>query len=175
MLRLIFILILLAIIALLIYAASKPNTFRITRSTSIKAPPEKVFPLIADLHNFNLWNPWMKKDPNAKMTYSGPETGVGSQHAWQGNKNVGKGSMTVAKLTPHSEVVFNLDFIAPFEAHNTASFTLVPEGESTKVAWAMQGPMPYLAKVMQTFCNMEKMVGPDFEAGLASLKALAEK
>ena len=96
MLRLIFILVLLAIAALLIYAATKPDTFRIARSTSIKAPPEKVFPLVSDLHNFNIWNPFAKKDPNAKMTYSGPETGVGSKHAWEGNKNVGSGSMTVA-------------------------------------------------------------------------------
>ncbi len=175
MLRLILIFVLLAIVALLIYAATKPDTFRIARSASIKAPPEKIFPLIADLHNFNIWNPFAKKDPNATGTYSGAESGVGSAYAWEGNKNVGKGSMTIAKLTPSSEVVYKLDFMAPMEAHNTAIFTLVPHGENTQVTWAMEGPSPYLSKVMCTIFSMDKMVGPDFEAGLASLKALAEK
>jgi uncharacterized protein YndB with AHSA1/START domain len=175
MLRLILIFVLLAIVALLIYAATKPDTFRIARSTSIKAPPEKVFPLIADLHNFNIWNPFAKKDPNATGAYSGAESGVGSAYAWEGNKNVGKGSMTIAKLTPSIEVVYKLDFMSPMEAHNTAIFTLVPNGENTQVTWAMEGPSPYLSKVMCTIFSMDKMVGPDFEAGLASLKALAEK
>lgn len=175
MLRLIFSLVLLAIIVLLIYAATKPNTFRIARSISIKAQPEKIFPLIADLHQFNIWNPWAKKDPNAKMNYIGPESGVGSGHEWDGDKKVGKGRMEVAKLTPSSEVVFNLHFISPFEAHNTATFTLTPQGENTQVIWAMEGASPYISKVMCTIFSMDKMVGPDFEAGLADLKALAEK
>lgn len=175
MLRLILILVFLAIAALLIYAAMQPNTFRFARSISIKAQPEKIFPLIADLHNFNIWNPWAKKDLNAKMTYVGPESGVGSGHEWDGDKNVGKGRMEVAKLTPSSEVVFNLHFISPFEAHNMATFTLASQGENTQVTWAMEGPSPYISKVMCTIFSMDKMVGPDFEAGLADLKALAEK
>ena len=175
MLKLIFIFVLLTIVALLIYAATKPDSFRIERSTSIKAPPEKVFPLIAELHNFNLWNPWAKKDPNAKNTYSGSESGVGSKYAWEGNKNVGKGSMEVAKLMPPSEVVYKLDFISPFEAHNQVTFTLTPQGENTTVSWVMEGPANFMIKVMHTIFSMDKMVGPDFEAGLASLKLLAEK
>jgi len=175
MLKLILILVLLAIAIVLIYAATKPDTFRIERSINIKAPPEKIFPLIADLHKFNIWNPWAKKDPGAKMNYIGPESGVGSGHEWDGNKNVGKGSMTVAKLTASSEVVFNLDFISPFEAHNQATFTLTPKDDNTEVNWAMTGPSPYISKVMCLFMSMDKMVGPDFEAGLADLKVLAEK
>ena len=174
MFKLVLIVILLAIAALLILAATKPDSFRLERSINIKAPPEKFFPLIADLHNFNLWNPWVKKDPNAKNTYSGPESGVGSKYTWEGNKNVGKGSMTVAKLAPPSEVVYKLDFISPFEAHNQAIFTLTPLGESTTVSWAMEGPANFMTKVMTIF-SMDKMVGPDFEAGLAGLKELAEK
>ena len=175
MLKLIFILALLIIAALLILATTKPDSFRIERSINIEALPERVFPLIADLHNFNLWNPWAKKDPNAKNTYSGSESGVGSKYAWEGNKNVGKGSMEVAKLTPSSEVVYKLDFISPFEAHNQAIFSLTPHGESTTVSWAMEGPANFMTKVMHTLFSMDKMVGPDFEAGLADLKALAEK
>jgi hypothetical protein len=174
MLRLFLILALLVIAAFLIYAATKPDTFSIARSISIKASAEKIFPLIADLHNFNLWNPFLKKDMNAKGTYSGATSGVGSVYAWEGDKNVGKGSMTVAKLTPSGEVLFNLDFISPFEAHNTAIFTLTPQGDGTQVTWAMEGPSPYISKVMCTIFSMEKMVGPDFEAGLASLKELTE-
>ena len=175
MLKIIFIIIAVLIAAVLIYAATKPDTFRIARSTSIKAPPEKIFPLVSDLHNWNIWNPFAKKDLNAKGTYSGSESGVGSAYAWEGNKNVGKGSMEVAQLTPPSEVVYKLDFISPFEAHNTATFTLEPQGYSTQVTWAMSGPQPFMAKLMGVFMDCEKMVGPDFEAGLADLKALAEK
>jgi uncharacterized protein YndB with AHSA1/START domain len=175
MLNTIAIIVAVLVVVILIYAATRPDTFRIARSTSIKAPPEKVFPLVSDLHNFNIWNPFAKKDLNAKGTYSGPESGVGSAYAWEGNKNVGKGSMEVAQLTPPSEVVYKLDFISPFEAHNTATFTLVPEGENTQVTWTMAGPQPFMAKLMGVFMDCEKMVGPDFETGLAALKALAEK
>lgn len=175
MLKTIIIIVAVLVVAILIYAATKPDIFRVQRSTFIKAPPEKIFPLVSDLHNYNIWNPFAKKDPHAKNTYSGPESGVGSVYAWEGNKNVGKGSMEIAKLTPSSEVVYKLDFISPFEAHNTATFTLTPQGENTQVTWAMEGPSNYMVKVMHTIFSMEKMVGPDFEAGLADLKALAEK
>ncbi|MGH8557275.1 MAG: SRPBCC family protein [Methylococcales bacterium] len=175
MFKIIAIIIVVLIAAVLIYAATRPDTFRVARSIRIQAPPEKVFPLVSDLRNWNIWNPFAKKDLDAKGTYSGAASGVGSAYAWEGNKNVGKGSMEVAELRPPSEVVYKLDFISPFEAHNTATFTLTPQGENTQVTWAMSGPQPFIAKLMSVFMDCEKMVGPDFEAGLADLKVLAEK
>ncbi|KAB2888892.1 MAG: SRPBCC family protein [Burkholderiaceae bacterium] len=165
----------LALAALAIYAATRPDQFRIERSLRIVAPPERVFPLINDLHGFNTWNPFARKDPNLQGNYSGPANGPGARYAWQGNKNVGRGSMEILNATAPSQVAMRLDFIEPFEAHNLVDFTLVPEGGATTVTWAMHGPAPFVSKLMGIFLPMERMVGPDFEAGLATLKALAEK
>ena len=161
--------------AILIYAATKPNDFRVQRSIVIKAPPEKIFPLIADLHGWASWSPYEKKDPAMKRSFSGAPSGKGAVYEWDGNKNVGKGRMEVIENTPPSKVAIKLDFFSPFEAHNTAEFTLVPQGDSTTVTWAMYGPSPYMAKVMGTIMNMDKMIGTDFADGLVNLKALAEK
>jgi carbon monoxide dehydrogenase subunit G len=163
------------ICALLIYAATKPDTFRVQRSISINAPPEKVFPLIEDFHRWGSWSPYETKDPAMKRTYSGTASGKGSVYEWDGDRNVGKGRMEIVESSPPSRVSIKLDFIAPFEAHNVAEFTLEGKGGSTNVTWAMQGPLPYFAKVIHVFFDMDNMVGKDFEAGLASLKASAEK
>ena len=160
--------------AILIYAATKPNDFRVQRSIVIKAPPEKIFPLIADLHGWASWSPYEKKDPAMKRSFSGAPSGKGAVYEWDGNKNVGKGRMEVIENTPPSKVAIKLDFFSPFEAHNTAEFTLVPQGDSTTVTWAMYGPSPYMAKVMGTIMNMDKMIGTDFADGLVNLKGLAE-
>ncbi|HTF13390.1 MAG TPA: SRPBCC family protein [Burkholderiales bacterium] len=161
--------------ALLVYAATKPDTFRVQRSASIKAPPAKIFAILNDFQRWDAWSPWEKKDPAMKRTFSVVTSGKGAQYAWQGNSDVGQGRMEIAESTPPSKVAIKLDFVKPFETHNLVEFTLEPQGDATNVTWAMQGPSPYIAKVMQVFFSMDKMVGKDFEAGLANLKALAEK
>ena len=160
---------------LLVYAATKPNTFRVQRSTTINSPPDKVFSFISDLHSWASWSPWEKKDPGMKKTHSGPPQGKGAVLEWAGNKDVGTGRMEVLDSSPASKVLIQLDFLKPFEAHNTAEFTLTPKAASTEVTWVMYGPQPYMMKIMGFFCDPDKMVGKDFEDGLASLKALAEK
>ena len=162
-----------AIAGLLIYAATRPDSFRLERSTAIKAPTEKVHALIDDFHNWPSWSPWENKDPAMKRTYSGAPKGKGTVYDWDGNKNVGLGRMEITDSAP-AMIIIKLDFFKPFEAHNTAEFTLAQQGESTQVTWAMYGPSPFMAKLMGLFFNMEKMVGPDFEAGLANLKSAAE-
>jgi uncharacterized protein YndB with AHSA1/START domain len=156
-------------------AATKPYTFRVQRTASIKAPPEKIFPLIDNFDNWGAWSPWEKKDPAMKRTRSGAPNGKGSVYAWDGDKNVGKGRMEIADASPPSKVTLKLDFEKPFAAHNIVNFTMEPKGEATNVTWAMHGPVPFLAKIVHMFIDVDRMVGRDFEAGLANLKALAEK
>lgn len=163
------------IAVMLIYAATKPDTFRIQRSATIAAPPDKVFALINDLHAWASWSPWEKKDLTMKKTYSGARQGKGAVLEWDGNKDVGTGRMEVLESAPSSKILIKLDFLKPFEAHNRAEFSLEGKGPDTTVTWAMHGPQPYMIKIMGLFCSMDKMVGKDFEAGLATLKALAEK
>lgn len=163
--------------AILIYAATRPNTFVIQRTTSIKAPAARIHPLIDDFHQWPQWSPYETKDPAMTRTFGAPR-GKGSVYAWQGDKNVGSGRMEITD-TSLSKVTVDLQFISPFKAHNTAEFSLVPSGETTQeitqVTWAMRGPLPYMAKVMHMFINMDRMVGNDFAAGLANLKAVSEK
>jgi Polyketide cyclase / dehydrase and lipid transport len=165
------------VVAALAYAATKPATFHVQRSTSIKAPPEKILPLVNDLHSHGAWSPWEKKDPAMKRTYSGAASGKGAVYEWDGNKNIGKGRMEITDASP-SKVVFKMDFLKPFEAHNTAEITMTPQGESanasTNVTWAIYGPNLFLGKVMGLVCNMDKMIGREFETGLANLKTLSE-
>lgn len=163
------------LIALLGFAATKPDSFRIQRATSIKAPPETIFPLINDFHNWVSWSPWEKLDPTMKRTYSGAASGKGTVYEWEGQGKVGAGRMEITESSPPSKIAIQLDFIKPFEGHNTAEFTLETNGDDTNVTWAMYGPSPYLAKVMSIFCSMDRMVGKSFEDGLANLKGVAEK
>jgi uncharacterized protein YndB with AHSA1/START domain len=171
----IIVIIVLAVLTVIVVAATKPDTFRVQRSTVIKAPPEKIFPLINDYKNWPSWSPYENKDPAMKRTLSGAASGNGAIYEWQGNKNVGAGRMEIIDTVPPSKISIKLDFMKPFEAHNTAEFTLQPQGEFTNVTWAIHGPVPFFSKVMQVFINMDKMVGKDFEIGLANLKALSEK
>ena len=163
------------IAVVLILAAMKPDQFRVSRSALIKAPPEKIFPLINDFKAWTAWSPYENKDPAMKRTYGSSTSGKGATYAWEGNSDVGQGSMDITESVPSSKVALKLDFVKPFEGHNTVDFTLEPKGETTNVTWAMQGPAPFITKVMQVFCNMDSMVGKDFETGLANLKAAAEK
>ena len=165
----------LLIAALLIYAATKPDSFRIERGATIKAPPEKIFALINDFHQWEAWSPWEKIDPALKRIYSGAANGVGAVYEWSGNKDIGQGRMEIVESVPSAKVMLKLDFVTPFEAHNKVDFTLAQQGDETKVTQAMYGPSPYISKLMTIFFSMEKMVGKKYEEGLANLKAIAEK
>lgn len=175
MIKTISILILLAIAAVLIFAATRPDSFRVERSIKIKAAPEKIFPFINDFHQWPAWSPWEKIDPATKRTLSGATSGVGAIYEWNGNKEVGQGRMEIIESTPSSKALLNIDFIKPFEGHNKVEFTLAADGDSTKVTQAMFGPQPFIAKVMCLFFDMDKMVGGKYEEGLATLKSAAEK
>ena len=142
----------------------------------MKAPPEKIYPHINDFHNWPAWSPWEKLDPNMKRTHSGSAAGLGAAYEWEGNKQVGKGRMEITETIPSSKITIKLDFLKPFEAHNTAEFSLETQGDSTNVTWTMLGRLPYMFKVMSViFLDMDKMVGKDFETGLANIKGIVEK
>lgn len=175
MLKTIAIIIAVLIAAVLIFAATKPDTFRVQRAASIKAPPERIFPLINDFNRWSAWSPWEKKDPAMKRTFGAATSGKGAVYAWEGNKDVGQGRMEIAESVVPSRITLKLDFMKPFEAHNLVEFTLEPKGDATSITWAMQGDTPYFAKIIHVFFDMDKMVGKDFEAGLATLKSIAEK
>lgn len=160
---------------LLVYAAFQPNAFLVTRSTTIQAPPAKVFAILNDLHQFGSWSPWQKLDPAMQTTYSGAASGAGAVYTWTGNDQVGTGRMEILKTVPDAKLTLKLDFFEPFEAHNTAEYTLQSNGTTTTVTWAMLGPSPDISKLMGVFVSMDRMIGKDFEIGLANLKAVAEK
>ena len=168
-------LVLLATIALLlVLAATRPARFRVQRTAVIKAPAPKIFALISDLKSFNNWNPYEKKDPGIHGHYSGPASGVGAAYAWDSRK-VGRGRMEITAAEAPRSLTMELDFLKPFKARNTAEFTLQPQGDQlTIVTWAMHGPSPYLSRLIGVVLNMDTMIGKDFEAGLANLKALTE-
>ena len=158
----------------LFLAAARPDRFRIQRSAKIYAPPQKIFPMINDFDAWPQWSPWERLDPAMKRTRSGASSGVGSVYAWEGNKKVGAGRMEIAHAAPPSHVVVKLEFLRPFKARNIAEFTLEPASDGTNVTWAMHGPSPYMTRVFGVFMDMDKLVGRDFEKGLANLKAAAE-
>jgi uncharacterized protein YndB with AHSA1/START domain len=164
----------LAIAVVLILASRKPDSFSVQRAASIKAPPEKIFPLINDFHKWALWSPYEVKDPAMQRTFSGANSGKGAVYAWNGNKNVGSGRMEILDAPAPNKVVIKLDFFTPFEGHNTAEFTLQPQGDATNVTWLMHGPASFIVKVMHVFMNMDHMIGKDFEAGLTNLRRVTE-
>lgn len=164
-----------AIAVIFIFAATKPDNFVVQRSLTIQAAPDKIYPLIADFHRWVLWSPYEKLDPTLQRTYGGMAAGKGASYQWSGNKQAGKGSMEIIAASEPTDIVIQLDFTEPFAAHNTAEFTLAPNGENTTVTWTMRGLSPFISKIMQVFFNMDKMIGPDFEAGLANLKVIAEQ
>ena len=168
------IVIVLAIALLLAIAASRPDQFRIERSATIKASPERIFPLINDLHRWQAWSPYEKKDPAMERTYEGPSSGAGAAYGWNGNKNIGSGRMEISQSVPSSRVNLKLDFFTPFKASNTAEFVLEPQGDATRVIWAMQGRANFMSKLMGLVFNFDKMVGKDFEDGLVNLRTLSE-
>lgn len=167
--------IVIGIAVVLALAAMKPDMFSLQRSLTINAPPERIFPLVNDLRRHGEWSPWEKKDPAMARSFSGAESGVGAAYEWKSDKEVGHGRMKITETTPPTKVVLDLDFTKPFEAHNVVTFTLEPRGTATNVTWAMTGATPFVAKIFHVFMNMDRMVGGEFETGLANLKAQAER
>lgn len=166
-------LVVVALGALLAYAATRPDTFSLSRSIAINAPAARIFPLIADFHEWTRWSPWEKMDPALSRTYSGAERGVGAVYEWQGAKT-GQGRMEVAEAREPSLVSIKLDFIKPFPAKNIATFSLTEYSGATTVTWSMSGPQAFMGKVVSVFMSMEKIVGGSFEKGLADLKRVSE-
>lgn len=163
------------VVVVLIIASVKPDTFRIERSLTIAAPPSRVYSLVDDFHHWASWSPWERLDPALKRTFSGAPSGQGAIYEWEGTPKVGTGRMEILQAKAPSELRIQLDFFKPFEAHNTAEFTMQPDGNGTRVTWAMLGPNPFMMKVMKLFMNMERMVGKDFETGLQNMKDVAER
>ncbi|MEO8205687.1 MAG: SRPBCC family protein [Chthoniobacterales bacterium] len=170
--------ILLAIVAiiviLVIVIATRPDDFRIARSTTIAAPAAIIFPHVNDLHKWQIWSPWAKLDPTAKTSYEGPEAGKGAVFSWDGNSNIGTGRMTITDSKPNDLVQFRLDFEKPFKGTNNAEFTFQPQGDQTLVTWSMSGKSNFMTKAIGLFMNCDKMCGDQFNKGLADLKSLTE-
>jgi len=156
-------------------ASLRPNTFSVSRSAVIAAPAESVFARLVDLHAWKEWSPWARLDPNATESFEGPESGVGSSFAWSGNRKVGAGKMTIMECVKDELLRLKLEFQRPMRATNAASFELKPEGDATRLVWTMKGKNDFQAKLFSLFVNCEKLVGSDFEKGLANLKALVEE
>jgi uncharacterized protein YndB with AHSA1/START domain len=165
----------LAIIGLLVYAATFSDSFQVQRTQRISASPEKVFPLINNMHAMNTWNPFSEADPEIKITYTGPDSGKGARYEWTGNSKVGQGSIEITDVAAPSRVALRLDTLKPMEGHHTVVFTLAPNGSDTDVTWVLSGERPFIGKVMDAVFNMDRMVGSQFEKGLAKLKSIAEK
>lgn len=168
------ILVALLLVAVLVFAATRPNKFRLQRSILIQAPAETVYPLIADFRKWAQWSPWDNLDPEMKRTYEGAPIGLGAIYTYEGNKTVGAGRMEIVEAQLNRKIVAKLHFIKPFEAHNVAEFTLVQQSDGTEVTWAMYGPQTFMGRLMGIVLSMERLVGGQFEQGLASLKAAAE-
>lgn len=160
------------IVFFLLLAAAQPAGFRIVRSGKINAPPAAVFPHVNDFHNWQHWSPWAKIDPAMQQTYDGPASGVGAKYSWLGNKKVGEGRMTITDSQPSELIRINLEFLKPFAATNTTEFTFQPEGDGTLVTWSMAGTKNFMFKAMGLLMSIDKMIGRDFEKGLASMKAV---
>jgi Polyketide cyclase / dehydrase and lipid transport len=162
------------VIAFLIVASRQPDMFRVERSTAISAPPEEIFAEVNDFHKWQLWSPFVEYDRNMTTTYAGPTEGEGAEYAWSGNSKAGQGRMTIIESRPGALIRIRLEFTKPFNATNTAEFTFDPDEGQTIVTWAMIGKNNFMFKAMHTVVNMDKMVGRDFERGLAKLKVAVE-
>jgi uncharacterized protein YndB with AHSA1/START domain len=162
------------IILLIIFIAMQPGSFRIARSILISAPPQTVFNQITDFHKWDAWSPWLKMDPNVKQTYEGPSSGPGATYSWSGNKKIGAGRMTITDTQTPDLIRIKLEFFQPFAATNDTEFTFKPEANQTNLTWAMTGQRPFMMKAFGLIMNMDKLVGNDFQKGLASIKQISE-
>jgi uncharacterized protein YndB with AHSA1/START domain len=174
MLKIILIALAAIIIVFVIIVVLQPSEFRVARSATISAPPATVFAQVNDFHKWEAWNPWGKIDPAMKQTYEGAKAGTGAVYAWAGNSEVGEGRMTITESRPTELIRIQMEFLKPFRATNTAEFTFKPAGNQTAVTWSMTGNNNFIAKAVHLFMNMDKMIGGQFEKGLASMKSVAE-
>ena len=165
----------LVILVVLGLAFTQPDSFTVQRSATIKAPPAKVMAYLNDFHQWPAWSPWEKLDPNMQRTFEGAPSGKGAVYAWSGDDKVGQGRMEIVDSNVPSSLAIKLDFIKPFASSNQTEFALQPQGDATVVTWTMKGPSMFVTKLMGVFYSMDKMIGKDFEKGLAQLKELAEK
>jgi len=163
-----------AVVLFVIAVAMQPSEFTITRSTTVQAPPSRVFAEVNDFQRWRSWSPWEKLDPNLKRTYDGPATGKGTAYAWEGNGNVGAGRMEITNSQPGKQIEIRLEFLRPMSAVNTTVFDFQPQGDGTLVTWTMSGKNGFMGKAFGLLMNMDKMVGGSFEEGLASMKQVAE-
>lgn len=161
------------IVGFIVLVATRPATFHVERSATIAAPAEIVFAQVNDFHKWGAWSPWEKLDPQLQKTFEGT-SGTGASYAWKGNDKAGEGKMTIEQSDKNARIVIKLQFLKPFPATNTATFTFTPDGQGTKVTWAMDGNNNFMSKAFQLFMNMDKMVGGDFEKGLAEIKSISE-
>jgi Polyketide cyclase / dehydrase and lipid transport len=174
MLKAIVIILIIGIAGFLGVVAMQPAEFRVTRSATIAAPVSTVFSQVNDFHNWESWSPWAKRDPQMKQTYEGAPAGVGAGTTWVGNSEVGKGRMTITESRADEAIRIKLEFLEPFTVTNIAEFEFKTDGTKTRVIWSMSGTNNFMAKAVGLFMNMDKMIGGDFEQGLANLKALTE-
>ena len=168
------IVVVLLFVALVIFIATRSNTLHVERSALINAPADVVFGIINDLHQWGLWSPYDKRDPNMQKTFEGASVGPGASYAWNGNKEVGEGRLTIVDCTPGELVTMRLEFTRPFACQNRVDFKLVPAADGTRVSWIMEGKNNFISKAMSLIINMDKMVGTDFEQGLANLNSVAQ-
>lgn len=162
------------VVVLVVVIVTRPADFSITRSVTMSAPPQAVFPQVNDLHNWEAWSPWAKIDPAMKTTFAGPTAGTGAIYTWAGSSKVGEGRMTIVESRPSELVRIKLEFMKPFAATNATEFTLQPQGNQTAVTWSMSGKRNFMSKAMSLVMSMEKMVGGQFETGLQQMKAVVE-
>jgi hypothetical protein len=162
------------VLVFVVIVALQPAAFRITRSATMSAPAADAFAQVNDFHNWDAWSPWAKIDPAMKQTYAGAPAGTGAIYTWVGNNQVGEGRMTITQSRPNELIKIQLEFLRPFKATNTAEFTFQPEGNQTNVTWSMSGNRSFMFKAFGLFMNMDKMLGGEFEKGLASMKAVVE-
>jgi hypothetical protein len=162
------------IVVLLVAIAIRPSTYRVERTTRVAAPPDVVFALVNDFHAWDRWSPWAHLDPSMKTTFGGPASGVGATYAWTGNDKVGEGNMRITESRPPQKVDIRLEFVKPMASVNQTGFTFRPDGAGTRVDWAVTGPLDFMGKGMDLFVGMDRMIGGDFEKGLASMRREAE-
>ena len=174
MLKKLLILLLVVVLGVALLATRQPDSYTVERRISVSAPPEAVFAQINDFHKWETWSPWAKLDPAMKTTYSGPTAGPGAVYEWTGNSDVGSGRMQIMQALPPNEVAIALHFMSPIDSKSVTTFQMTPNGAGTDVIWTMRGDAEFMTKVMGVFSSMDKMVGPDFEKGLAQLKRTAE-
>ncbi len=174
MLNIILIALAVIVVLLIVIVATRPPDFRVTRTGRISAPAEVVFANVNTLRNWEAWSPWAKIDPNAKSTYSGPESGPGSSMAWSGNNKVGEGRMTIMDNQPPSVIHIKLEFLRPMKATNIAEFLFKADGNQTTVTWSMSGKNNFMGKAFHMIVDCDKMIGRDFEKGLASLNSASQ-